>query len=221
MLGSLRVEDRCLLGALRIRDGCLPRAFRLDDRGATCTLGGHLAAHGVLDVARRQDLANLDCVYLDAPSIGDIVEAGLHERVDLFALGEHIVEVHVADDGAQRRDRHAACGLPVVLHLEDGRLRVYDLHENEHVDRDGRVVLCDRRLRLDVEHFLAQVDGDRLVVERDDPHPAGAARRAVVPPETEASDAAVLGDDREEERHSSPFRRQRTGRCLVVFPPPR
>ena len=77
---------------------------------APVALGAHLAVHRVLDVARRHDLADLDARDLHAPALGHLVELGAQDVVDLLALGQHVVQRDVADDGAQRGRRQRLGG---------------------------------------------------------------------------------------------------------------
>src|SRR3972149_6080939 len=68
------------------------------DRGFTCTcrprhlrppnaFRRHLAVHRVLDLARRDDLPDLDIRHLDPPSLSDFVELCPQNLIDVFALG--------------------------------------------------------------------------------------------------------------------------------------
>ena len=102
---ALGAKDVRLLVALGHVDRRLARALRLGDDRASVALGRHLAVHRLLDVARRHDLADLDVRDLHAPALGHLVELGAQDVVDLLALGQHVVERDVADDGAQRRRR--------------------------------------------------------------------------------------------------------------------
>src|SRR6266536_3129786 len=58
-------QDRGPLLALRHGDGGLLGARGLGDHGAAGPLGRHLAGHGLLDLRRRDDLADLDVGDLD------------------------------------------------------------------------------------------------------------------------------------------------------------
>ena len=75
---------------------------------------------------RRDDLADLDRGDLAAPALGLLVELGAQHVVDLLALGEHVVEVDVADDGAQRRGGDALQSAREVGDVHDARKRVDD-----------------------------------------------------------------------------------------------
>ena len=104
---ALGLEDLGLLLALGDVDRGLPGALGLGDHGASGPLGRQLPVHRVLDVARRRDLADLDRRDLAAPALGDLVQLDPQDLVDLLALGQHVVEQDVADDGPQRGGRHA------------------------------------------------------------------------------------------------------------------
>ena len=99
-------------------------ALGLGDDGAPGALRGQLPVHRVLDVARRRDLADLDRRDLAAPALGDLVELGPQDLVDLLALGQHVVEQDVADDRAQGRRRHALERPGEVRHVDDALERL-------------------------------------------------------------------------------------------------
>ena len=66
------------------------------------------------------DLADLHGGHLAAPALGLLVELGAQHLVDLVALGQHVVEQDVADDGAQRGRRDALERAREVGHVHDG-----------------------------------------------------------------------------------------------------
>jgi hypothetical protein len=84
---------------------------------------------------------------------------------------------------------------------EDGHLGVDDAHVNQHVHRDGCVVLCDAGLRLHVENFFPEVYGERAVDEGDHPDPARASWHAIVTPQGKPNYPLVLRDDLEDKCH--------------------
>ena len=100
---ALGAQDGRLLLALGDVDGRLALALGLGDDGASRPLRGEHAVHRILDAGRRDELADLDRGDLAAPALRLLVEAGAQDVVDLVALGEHVVEVHVADDRAKGR----------------------------------------------------------------------------------------------------------------------
>src|SRR6266545_132910 len=183
-----------LLLALGDGDGRLLGAGRLGDDRAAGPLGRHLPGHRLLDLWRRDDLADLDVGDLDSPALGDVVELGAEGLVHLLALGEHVVEVHVADHAPQggRGDVLRCAG--EVLHLHHAHDRVHHPGEDDEVDRDGGVVLGDRRLLGDLQVLLPQVDHDRPVDDRDQQdqaRPTGADHVA----QPEQHDPLVLTND--------------------------
>src|SRR5262249_12674460 len=131
-------------------------------------LGGHLARHRLLDLARRRDLTNLDRRDLDAPAIGHLIELAAQRGVDVLAAREHLVEQHVADHRTQSGNRDAARGALILLDVDDARDGVDDLGVDEEVDGDGGIVLRDTGLRRHVEDALAQVHADAFVDEREE-----------------------------------------------------
>ncbi len=152
------MQDLGLLGALGDVDRRLTRALGLGDDGAPCPLGGQLAVHRVLDVARRGDLADLDGRDLAAPALGDLVELDAQDLVDLVALGQHVVEQDVADHGAEGGRRDVLEGALEVLDLDDAPVGVDDPPVDQEVDADRGVVLRDARLARDLDEPLAKVD---------------------------------------------------------------
>src|SRR6266540_119963 len=169
-------------------------AFGAQDRRLAVPLGRHLPGHRLLDLWRRDDLADLDVGDLDSPAFGDVVELGAEGLVHLLALGEHVVEVHVADHAPQggRGDVLRCAG--EVLHLHHAHDRVHHPGEDDEVDRDGGVVLGDRRLLGDLQVLLPQVDHDRPVDDRDQQdqaRPTGADHVA----QPEQHDPLVLTND--------------------------
>ena len=116
---ALGAEDRRLLVPSATVIGGLLRALGLGDDGPPGPLGGHLPGHRLLHGRRRDDLADLDVRDLHAPALGDLVELRPGGRVHLLALGEHVVERHVADDAAQRGRGDVLGGAREVLHLHD------------------------------------------------------------------------------------------------------
>ena len=75
LLLALGYVDVGLAGALGLRDHCAPVA-----------LCGQHPVHRFLDVAGRDDLADLDRCYLAAPALGLLVELRAENLVDLVAL---------------------------------------------------------------------------------------------------------------------------------------
>ena len=73
-------------------------------------------------------------------------------------LAERRVELHLADDVAERRARERLERVREVLHGVRRLLRIGDAVVEDGVDVDRDVVLRDHRLAGKVQHLLAQVD---------------------------------------------------------------
>jgi hypothetical protein len=121
------------------------------------------------------------------------------DLVHRLALGQHVVQRHVADDRPQRGRGDVLGRAGEVADLDHRHPGVHDPVEDDEVDRDRRVVLGDRGLVRDLQVQLAEVDPDALVHERDEqdqPGPLGADRAA----EAEHHQPLVLADDLDRQR---------------------
>ena len=154
---ALGLQDQRLLLALGLQDLRGAQALRLEDLGALVALGLHLPAHRVDDVARRVDVLDLDAGDLDAPGRGRRIDDVQQAIVDVVALGEELVEIHAADDGADVGHGELQDGVLEPAHLVGGARRVEHLVEGDAVDADGGVVAGDHLLRRHVEHLLHHV----------------------------------------------------------------
>src|SRR5690606_23898223 len=119
---------------------------------------------------------DLDVGDLDAPAIGLGIEDGLDVQVQLFALGQHLVQFMLAQYRPQRRLRQLAGRLPVALDLDDGLAGTDhpEIQDRIHLHRHG--VAGNHILRGNVERDNAHVHADRLLQERDhddQPRPLG------------------------------------------------
>ncbi len=107
------------------------------------------------------------------------VDDALEHGRDLVAAFEHVGELRLADDVAQRGLRRPADRAHVVGHRERRLLGVDHLPEQHGVDVDRDRVLRQRLLRLEGGGDHAGVDPVRDGVdERDDAEQTGAAQRA-------------------------------------------
>src|SRR5690606_14803563 len=122
------------------------------------TLRLHLLLHGLLDVAGRRDVLELDAVDLRPPLIRGVVENELELRVDDVAGSEGLVEIHLAAHVTERGLRELAHGQRQVRDFVRGADRVDDLDVEQRIDADRHVVLGDDRLLGNVENRFAQVD---------------------------------------------------------------
>ena len=157
-------EQRRGLDELRRR---LVLAVGVNDLRAPLALGFRLpcdrADHAFVDV----DVLDLDVRDLDAPDVGRCVEDLLDIDVQPVALGEQLVELVLAEHGAQRRLRHLPRRFHVILDVDDGLLRIDDAEVDDRVHLHGNVVARDEVLRRHVEHLGAQIDADHLLHDRD------------------------------------------------------
>jgi len=101
---------------------------------------------------------DLDPVNAQAPLSGGVIEHASQLAVDGVAGGEGALQVHGADDVAQRGDGELLDGLQVAGDLVGGSPGIGDLEVDDGVDLDGQVVLRDDRLRPERGDLLAQVD---------------------------------------------------------------
>ena len=90
-----------------------------DDLGPPFALGLGLAGHRALHPVRQVHVLHFDGRDLDAPRLGPLVDDPLEHGVDLLAVAEQFVELHLAEHGAERRLRQLAGGVEVVLDLDD------------------------------------------------------------------------------------------------------
>ena len=93
------------------------------------------------------------------------------------------LQVHRADDVAQRGDGELLDGLQVAGDLVGGGARVGDLEVEHGVDLDDQVVLGDHRLRLERHDLLPQVDHRVDPVDVGDDEVEPGLQRAQVPAE--------------------------------------
>ena len=105
LLLAFGLGDRRLARALRDVDLLLPPAFGRRDDGALLALGGDLRLHRAQDFRGWRQILDLVAQHFHAPVRRRVVERGDDGGVDLVALLERAVELHPADDAAQRRLR--------------------------------------------------------------------------------------------------------------------
>ena len=98
---ALGLQHGGLLGAFGSGDGGLLLALGLGDHRPALAFGFHLPGHGVGDVGGGLQVLDLDPRDLHPPGAGGVVDHVQQAGVDLVALGQHLVQVHGADDGAQ------------------------------------------------------------------------------------------------------------------------
>ncbi|MCY1365131.1 hypothetical protein D9M69_519650 [compost metagenome] len=168
----------------------------MDHLGAPLALGLGLprdrAHHRLVQV----DVLDLDVRDLDPPRIGLRIQHLLDIEVELFPLGQHLVQFVLAEHRAQRGLRELAGGLQEVRHLDDRQLRIdhAEIHHRVHLDR--HVVVRDHVLRRHVHHHRAQVYPDHLLHGGNDQHQARALHFPEAP-EHEDHAALVLAQHAE------------------------
>ena len=170
------LQDVCLLVAFGHRDCCFLRPVGFSNDGAPASFGRHLTRHRLLDGGRRDDLADLDIRDLHTPTFSDLVELRAQDLVDLLPFCEHIVQADVTDDRTKRCRGDVERRAGEVLDRDDAHHRIEDFVERDEVDRDGSVVLRDRRLVWDLEIELPEVDPLRPVDYRPEEHDPGPFR---------------------------------------------
>ena len=153
-----------------------------------------------------------------------VVERGDHGGVDLVALLERAVELHPADDAAQRRLRQLRDREHVVRRAIRREPRIGHLEIQDAVDLQLRVVLGDADLRRHVERRFAQVVPVRdAVEERDDEvesrreHRVEAAEPLDDPRLLLRHDADRL-DDADQDNDENRKRDERIPVCMNVLP---
>ncbi len=101
------------------------------------------------------------------------VDDGLDALVEVVAMGEQLVEVDLAEDGAEGGLGELRGLVDVVGDLDDGLDGVDDAEGDDGVDLEGDVVAGDDVLRRDLHGFLAERDADDLVDGAEDEDDAG------------------------------------------------
>ena len=86
------------------------------------------------------DGPDLDVAHLNAPSFGLGVEDALDVGAKLLALGQHLVELMLAQYGAQRRLCEHVGGWKVGLDPYDCTFRIDDIEVKDRVHLHGDVV---------------------------------------------------------------------------------
>ena len=172
---AFRIADCLSPSAVRIADWRWPSAVRITARlsrsARIC-----FSIESLIDGGGSMPLSSTRLTrmpHLPVASSSTAAQAG----VDLLAAGQRLLEVHAADDVAQRGHGELLDGLDVVGDLVRRGDRVGDLEVDDRVDRDDQVVLGDHRLRREGHHLLAQVDHVAdLVDERHHDVQAGGQR---------------------------------------------
>src|SRR6185503_19874773 len=91
--------------------------------------------------------------------VGRFVQNNSQLRVDLIALRQSVIQVHIAHHGAHARDRQLYDATDQVVHLIDGFHGIGNLPVDNRINMNGDVVASDDRLRRQVNVLFAQIDG--------------------------------------------------------------
>jgi hypothetical protein len=146
-----------LLLAFRAQNGRLPLALGLEDFCPLLAFRLHLASHRLDEVGGRHDILDLDAIDLDPPRRNRGVNHAQETLVDFVAMGEHLVKVHAAHDGADIGHGQFDDGLIEIGDLIARLGGIEDLEECNAVNRDGGIVFGDDVLLRDVDHLLHHV----------------------------------------------------------------
>jgi hypothetical protein len=120
------------------------------------------------------------------------IDDGLDALVELVAVGENLVEVDLAEDGAEGCLGELRSLVDVVGDLDDCLDRIDDTQGDDGVDLEGDVVAGDDVLGRDFHGLLAERDADHLFEGAEDEDDAGASRIVADAAETEDDGAFVL-----------------------------
>jgi len=153
--------------------GGVELAFCMDDLGAGLALGFGLLGHGSEHRLGHVDLFDLDGDDFYAEGCGVAVDDGLDALVEGFAMGEELVQIDLAKDGAEGGLGELGGLVDVIGDLDDGLGGVDDAEGDDGVDLEGDVVAGDDVLRGDLHGFLTEGDADDLVEGPEDEDDAG------------------------------------------------
>jgi len=140
--------------------------------GAPLALCLCLTGNGADHVFIEVDMLDLDIGDLDAPGIGLGVENLLYVEVELFPLGEHIVQLVFAQYRTQGGLRQLAGGHQVILHLNDGFFRVHDPKVQHRIDLDRDIVTGDHILLRHIHGDHPQINPHHLLDTGDNDNQA-------------------------------------------------
>ena len=85
-----------------------------------------------------------------------LVQNGAHPGVDGVARGKGLIQLHVANDVAQRGSGQVFDGVHGTLHAVSIQLGVRNLEIDDGVDLHGDVILGDHGLGREIRHLLLQ-----------------------------------------------------------------
>ncbi len=100
----------------------------------------------------------------------------MQNPVDLFPIGEQIIQLGLAHDVSQGRLRDVPGCATKILNLNDSRAGIDHTEENDRVYLHGNVIACDYFLRGHIERYHPQIDLHHSVDDRDDEEQAWSFR---------------------------------------------
>ncbi|MPN25258.1 hypothetical protein SDC9_172665 [bioreactor metagenome] len=131
--------------------------------GAALALGLGLPRDGPDHGFGQIDLLDLHVRNLDAPGVGLRIQRLLDVQVQRFTLCQHLVELMLAQYGAQHGLRELTGGLQIIDHLDHRLLRIHHAQIDHGIDLDRDVVARDHILRRDLQDHGAQIHPDHLL----------------------------------------------------------
>src|SRR5208283_4034378 len=132
---------------------------------------------------------------LDAERLGALVDDGLNPQVELVAMAQHLVQLHLAQHRTQRGLGKLGGLVDVVGDLDGGVVGIHHVERDHRVHFQGNVVAGDDVLGRNLEHLLAQREAHYLVdgpENQDDTRPLGRPQDAA---QTENHTALILLQD--------------------------
>src|SRR5690606_775713 len=131
---------------------------------------GDGADHAFIQV----DMLDFDIGDLDAPGVGLRIQDVLYVDVELLAFGQHLVELVLAQHGAQRGLRKLARRFEITLYLYDCLFGCHDSKINDRVHLDRHVIPGNDVLAWHIHGHHAQIHPHHLLQHRYDEHQARA-----------------------------------------------
>jgi hypothetical protein len=167
----------------------------VDDLGAGLALCLGLLGHGAEHGLGHVDLFDLDGDDFYAEGGGVAVDDGLNALVEGLAVGEELVEIDLAEDGAEGGLGELGGLVDVVCDLDDRFDGVDDAEGDDGVDLEGDVVAGDDVLRGDLHRFLTERDADDTVDGAEDEDNARACGVVTDASEPEDDGTLVFAED--------------------------
>ena len=112
-------------------------------------------------------MLDFDIGDLDAPRLGVLVQYLLYVRIELVALGEHVIEFVPAENRTQGGLCQLAGGLDPIFHLDNGPFRIEDTEIDHRADLYGNVIPGNDILGGHIHHDGSQVHPNHFLDARD------------------------------------------------------